>query len=57
MELAATKTGDILIPIIKEANIPEGPGDLITRGRHQVLRQVGPVEVVGGDGSLIIPGR
>ena len=39
--------------IIEEVNIPEGPGDLTTLGRHQVLHQVGPVGVVGGDDDLV----
>ena len=39
--------------IIEEVNIPEGPGDLTARGRHQVLHQVGPVGVVGGDDDLV----
>ena len=39
--------------IIEEVNIPEDPGDLTARGRHQVLHQVGPVGVVGGDDHLV----
>ena len=39
--------------IIEEVNIPEDPGDLTARGRHQVLHQVGPVGVVGGDDDLV----
>ena len=39
--------------IIEEVNIPEGPGDLTACGCHQVLHQVGPVGVVGGDDDLV----
>ena len=39
--------------IIEEVNIPEDPGDLTARGRHQILHQVGPVGVVGGDDDLV----
>ena len=39
--------------IIKEVNISESPGDLTALGRHQVLHQVGPVGVVGGDDDLV----
>ena len=44
---------DIRNPVIEKVNIPEGPGDPTTRGRHQVLHQVGPVGVVGGDDHLV----
>ena len=43
----------LLQEIIKEVNIPEDPGDLTARGRHQVLHEVGPVGVVGGDDHLV----
>ena len=43
----------LLQEIIEEVNIPEDPGDLTARGRHQVLHQVGPVGVVGGDDHLV----
>ena len=39
--------------IIEEVNIPEGPAGFVTRGPHQVLHQVGPVGVVGGDDHLV----
>ena len=39
--------------IIEEVSIPEDPGDLTARGRHQVLHQVGPVGVLGGDDDLV----
>ena len=39
--------------IIEEVNIPEDPGDLLALGRHQVLHQVRPVGVVGGDDDLV----
>ena len=43
----------LLQEIIKEVNIPEDPGDLTARGRHQVLHEVGPVGVAGGDDDLV----
>ena len=43
----------LLQEIIEEVNIPEDPGDLTARGLHQVLHQVGPVGVVGGDDHLV----
>ena len=43
----------LLQEIIEEVNIPEDPGDLTARGRHQVLHEVGPVGVVGGDDHLV----
>ena len=39
--------------IIEEVNIPEGPAGFVARGPHQVLHQVGPVGVVGGDDDLV----
>ena len=43
----------LLQKIIEEVNIPEGPAGFVTRGPHQVLHQVGPVGVVGGDDHLV----
>ena len=43
----------LLQEIIEEVNIPEDPGDLTAGGRDQVLHQVGPVGVVGGDDDLV----
>ena len=43
----------LLQKIIEEVNIPEGPAGVVARGRHQVLHQVGPVGVVGGDDHLV----
>ena len=39
--------------IIEEVNIPEDPAAFASRLRHQVLHQVGPVGVVGGDDHLV----
>ena len=39
--------------IIEEVNIPEDPAGFVARSRHQVLHQVGPVGVVGGDDDLV----
>ena len=43
----------LLQEIIEEVNIPEDPAAFVSRGRHQVLHQVGPVGVVGGDDHLV----